>query len=303
MEELHTRKTEANESNEKFRATLGFDFVFSLNEMGELHCWCIEINGEETGIHGAQDIPDAQLSKNQKAFLAVRMHTNEGVSRKYHLANGIIRDYSAGDFDAISKEDLVKYIKKSLRTVKNFKHANTNPEEVEALESDKGRLHEVVPRENLPREFHKGDTPVSSTGAWILKPLNGRGGQGILVMSSENLSAFVADGTYDEILQTNFLVQELLDDYHIQMDGRRRSMRYLVDFRYMEDGSIQKDFAFGYNRVSPRSYKDPPGKDKVIVSKNYGASSEAATKKELALAQETADAIIHNIAKRVSSPN
>ena len=57
------KSNESKESPELFRASLGFDFVFAKDKSGELHPYCVEINGHDTGVTGVQDVPSEQLPK------------------------------------------------------------------------------------------------------------------------------------------------------------------------------------------------------------------------------------------------
>ncbi len=300
------KKRESVESKEVFRATLGFDFIFSKDEEGNLHCWCIEINGENTGIYGAQDIPNENLSsmdKNRKIGADIRMQRNPNFAERNYQWKGIIDDYLKGDLDALTEGQLSQYYERTMADIPMFKHSYSHSGMFYEFLTDKANLKVFVPEEHRPKDFVPGDSYESSTGYWVVKPRFGKLGRDIRVLSNEDLKLFIknCEGLLEEVIKS-VVIQELLEDYHVEADGYRRSMRYLVDFAYLEDGSIRVDYAYGYNRRAGE--KDEGSKSSfneenksLIVNRATGAVSETVTKEEMTLAAETAEEIIHQIAE------
>src|SRR3989344_4779229 len=96
--EQGTPSQESKEGVELFRATLGFDFVFTRDEQGNLRCFCIEINGHDTGVNGVEDIPKGQISEEVRKHAAERAKEDPEMERRYKLAAEINRDMKEGHF-------------------------------------------------------------------------------------------------------------------------------------------------------------------------------------------------------------
>ena len=300
---------EGKESPGIFHASLGFDFIFSRDENNKLHCYCIEINGHDSGVRGVQDIPDDQIDKTHKIVAEIRATVNPEMRRKYGLANEILHDiHVTGEFapSEEGKEKITRYINKSLRTAPTFTHAHHNPDFIEDITRDKRLQEKYIPKEYQPRIWREGDDPVSSTGRWIVKHFRSRGGDGVHVIPNDQFLEFIAQNK-NEI--DKYVVQELLMSSGAQMvpesQGKRAaSMRLLMDFRYLDGGTIAPDFITAYQRVAPYDTdktKDDEGnkltwEDAYVVNRARGATSAAASSEEITMAREAAEKIIKNIA-------
>lgn len=287
---------------ELFKATLGFDFVFDYTPSGELHCFCIEINGHDSGVHGVKNIPKGDIDETHRVLAEIRATTNPEMARRYKIGNKILADLHDKIFQPSDEvvEKIYQYLAKSMRAQPTFTHAHHNPDFIEDITRDKRLQEQYVPPEHWPRTWHPGENPVSSTGWWVLKQYGSRGGDGVRMASNEDLEEVISQA--GDALE-NYVVQEFVQP--ITIDDRAASMRLLVDFQYLSDGTIVPDFTTAYHRIAPYTGEEKvsaDGKpitndDIFIVNKARGAKSAAATEEEIALARDVAEKIIHNIAK------
>lgn len=299
---------EGNESVELFSASLGFDFVFSKDEQGKLHGYCIEINGDNSGLSGVEDIPEDQIDPQHKLLSKVRNHRNSEYWRKAGLADGALQDLQTGFFDASeeAKKEIHSYIEKSLRKQQFFVHAYKNPPFVAAITRDKRTQENFIPPESMPRVYHEGESPLSSTGQWICKPIHGIQGDGIYVLDNEKFKREFLGGPFVDIFAKEYIAQEFIRSEGAQrapnaLKGHAASMRLLLDFKYAQNDTIEIVFKAAYQRVSPypseglRANTFP--QDAFVTNRARGAKSVAASGEEVSIASAIAEKIIHNIAR------
>lgn len=288
---------------ELFKATLGFDFIFNHAPSGELRCFCIEINGQDTGVKGVEDIPKGEIDETHKVLANIRATTNPEMARRYKIGNEILADLHDKIFqpsdEAVGK--IYEYLKKSMRAQPTFKHAHHNPDFIEEITRDKRLQEEYVPPEFWPRTWHAGESTNSSTGWWVLKPYWSRGGDGVRIASNKNLAEIVSSETEDVL--ERYVVQEFVESDGLSV--RAQAMRLLMDFQYLSDGTVVPTFITAYQRIAPyaptdwvtKEGKKVTNEDAFIVNRARGATSAAASEEEVALAKVVAEKIIHSIAE------
>lgn len=294
------------ESPEVFHASIGFDFVFARGKDGRKRCYCIELNGQETGTMGVEEIPDVQSFR--ALMSRIRNRINPERDRLQASINALRETLRSPDFN-ISEETRVRVSGKwneHLRANPTFLHAYVNPPEIEELAEDKGRLPEVVPTELLPRIYKAGESTRSQHGFWVLKPRHGRGGDGVQIVTDATFKEFLhGEGTpahERSIFASQWIAQEYVralgaDDASIRERGNPASLRLQVDFRYLSDGTIHIVGEECYQRVGPMSARLASPTDTLVhvVNKAKGATSADASDDEYALAQAAATKIMHNI--------
>lgn len=297
-------KHESREGNELFRATLGFDFIFVRDEFGNKHPMCVELNGSSTGIFGMEDIPDEDIDKTQKIVSRIRSQYDQDFMHKQRVAREIANDMDEGTFPVSEpvSELIYDLLKRSLKKGKLIKHSLRNPPFIEQIARSKRFQETYVPKEMQPRVWHEGDSPESSTGYWVCKPNTNKRGEGIRILSNEDfLTMFVRN---KEVMHSLFTVQEFHTPSGAENAGPEdrnnpSSLRLLIDFQYLDDGTIKPLFKAGYQRVStyppgPTTYPDT-AQEVFIVNKSTGAKSVAASDHEMLLASQAAERIIRNI--------
>ena len=298
----HLESKDSIEMRELFRASLGFDFIFSIDESGEKQCYCIEFNGADSGISGVQSIPKEQISNTRKILADIRNTRTRDRHEYIDKARDILSDIDTGIFsvtdDARGKID--EFLKRSIRKRKLLVHSETNPDFFEDIANDKILQDAYIPESNKPRLYVEGATTKSKSGYWICKPRIGRVGEGILIVSNKQFEEQVVSNA---IFQEHYIAQEFIqasgadkaptDDFE-----KPAAMRLLIDFRYLENDTIEPIFEIGYQRISPlpSTMLKHLRESSNVVNKARGATSANATDEELALARPIAYAIIQNLA-------
>jgi len=282
--------------SELFRATLGFDFIFSyLN--GCKTPLCIEINGDDSGLMAVESIPMGDITEDERGRVRTRMiHTEERLALSAY----------AESLDPVSQSEARKEAWAKARSVPGFVHAFRNPPFIREIASKDKRLQQdFIPPANRPRFFRDGESPLSSTGFWICKPISGRKGKGIKILSNEEF----ASSFLENHLRDGYIAQELIkasgaDRALSDMKENPAALRLLIDFIYFEDNSIEEVFAFAYQRVSPLSVKEQSAtsfKEKLhVVNFATGAKAAAASESEFKAAHKVALKVIDNIAKQIA---
>ena len=122
---------EGKENAELFRATLGFDFIFTKDAKGSRKCVCIEINGDNAGILGIQDIPDDKIDKTKKIVANIRSTYNP----KYMQRRGVIMDLASGEFPATpeGRAKIAAYYLERKDDTRLFEHSFKNPKHIRPL--------------------------------------------------------------------------------------------------------------------------------------------------------------------------
>lgn len=286
---------------ELFRATLGFDFVFTKDESGALECFCIEINGHRSGIHGMQKLSKTHRNTTHGIMVDVRSRLNLETIQK--LERGVSAMNALEEFNLSNDlyRKIVKTIRKETRKNSLFVHAYFNPDFIEKIANDKTLQAQYIPKEHAPRQWRKGDSHVSSTGLWVAKGKNSSGGRMVQVYTNDTFKDFLAFAEKEKLdLEKAGVIQELIPAAGaLRTRGNRRnhcaSMRFLIDFRYLKDGTIVPTFITSYQRVAPFPKTGVPAKGSHIVNFSSGSYVAQSSKKERAMAFSVAQKIIHNI--------
>ena len=301
-----SKRNESIESPELFRATLGFDFIFTKGKDGKKRCLCIEINGEDSGIFGIQDIPDGEVDKTQKLVAKVRTAYDFDRFRRYALLD----DLESGEFSVTpeGRDKIKKFLLERNRQTPMVSLAYRTPKYIQNISLYKPRQQTFIPDEHKPRQYLDGESPESSTGFWICKPNIGRHGNNIMILSNVEFKRLFIKT--EEAIRDNYTVQEFIfsdgaDKAPESLHGNPASMRFLIDFRYLDNNKILSGFEAGYQRVSPHQGEYgtiPPTmglaeRQRLFVqSKIRGARSLPASEEEMRLAREAAEKIIHRLA-------
>lgn len=301
------KNIESKESPELFRASLGFDFIFSKDAEGKTRCYCIEINGHDSGVLGVASIPDSQMNATQKVVAGVRANYSNEYLRKATIAEEVKADIDAGHFDVSDEgfEVIKSYVKKSMNDPIMFENAYKNPHFIQSITLDKRMQEQYIPEKYRPRVWHPGDSPVSNTGYWVVKFYSSRAGQDVHVVTNERFEEDFLRNVRDV---SKFSVQEFIPSSgaDLALEGSRglpASMRLLMDFRYLEDGSIKTDYQVAYQRVAnpvqarKSALENLTLTDYYVVNRKRGATSVAASPNELHIAEEVAREVITKIAE------
>ena len=300
------RSPESAEKKELFRASLGLDFIFSKDETGNKRCFCVEINGDNAGVAGVGSIPKGDIDEAVRGAAYLRDTRNPKRLEKADKAKAIMYDLDTGEFPVSgseAKEEILDYVRKSVLKEPLLSHAFRNPPFIQDIASRKDLQQQYIPAEYAPRYYREGESMISSTGFWICKPRSGISGKGIVILDD---SQFAMNRSV--LKKERFIAQEFIqplgaDKAQEGMKDNPASLRLLVDFKYLKDGSIEKGYETAYQRVSPFSGKDisrgihgASREDIYVVNKSREASSVAPSEEEVRLAREAAEKIIRNLA-------
>ncbi len=66
---------EKKESQELFRASIGFDFIFVKDDLGRKMPLCIELNGQDTGVFGYTELENIDSTK--RIVASIRTQFNQ----------------------------------------------------------------------------------------------------------------------------------------------------------------------------------------------------------------------------------
>lgn len=303
----YPRKPEAKEGTESaelFSATLGFDFIFSTGTDGRKHCYCIEINGDNSGISGIQDIPKGGIDDAKRVVAKVRGAFNPQFMRM----RAIIGDFLDGEFSATPEghKQIEKFLIQQQEKTPMFEHAFRNAPYITAIARNKLTQYQFIPRENRPRIYHGGESKESSTGYWVCKPKNGTQGRDILIMNNKEFEQLFRGGMEQHNIAQEFIHSSGAERAPKGMRKNPASMRFLMDFRYLQNGDIVPVFEAAYQRISPfagnsteisKRMGDGARESLLVQSKARGALSVPASEEEIRLAREVAGKIIRNIAR------
>lgn len=301
---------ESKEGREIFRATLGFDFIFRKDEYGRLQCFCLEINGDNTGIRGVQEIEKGMMDITHKTMADIRMELDPEFDRKRKVFHEILdMDYGKLNVTEEAKPKVRDYLRRSLSSGKMFRQSHKNPAFINTITGDKNLQEKYIPEYARPRQWHQGESTRSETGLWVVKPRKGVAGRGVRIVRDRDLSHWLDDIGKDV---DKFVIQEFIESAGAQNDENNyehsrvanypASMRLLIDFRYFDTGRVEPEFISFYQRVSPYGLDDVVNRivyadNALLVNKDSGARSVAASDEEYRLAKPVAEAIIKNIAE------
>lgn len=294
---------ESLRSPERFKASMSFDFVFGLKD-GKRHPYCIEFNGDDSGIGGAQKVPD--LDPTIRIMAGIRDHRDIYGMTKNRKAVGILNDIASGDFSvsAINKKPLVDFLLNEYkRKIKLLPNAITNEKWLQTIANNKAIQGHFIPEANRPRELTREDEQhISSTGYWVVKPTYGLAGRGIKVFTNEEIDQVI---TENPKIWTEYVIQEYIESTGAAAAGenkadRAASLRLLIDFRYLENDEVDIVYSFAYQRVGKEPINvtsDGASREtSTIINLTTGAEAHKATKEETDAALAVAKDIIKNLA-------
>ena len=303
-------KFEQKESPELFSASLGFDFIFAKDEVGKKRALCVEINGEKSGIGGIAEMPEGLVDPEFQEAAKIRDLRNPERIRRVGLANEITNDIHEGTFSVSpeAKEKIDAFMMKSIRKVPLFPNAFKNPAFIEDIATDKRRQEDFIPDKYAMRLYKKGDSQISLTGYWILKPAQGIGGKNIRILSNDEAKLYF---DRNDVTST-YVIQEFMPPLGADLAGTEESnhpasMRFLIDFKYLQDGTIKPVFQAAYQRVSPYSPRDAFQKfskeDIYVVNRARAAKAVPASEEEIEMAREAALDIIQKLGQGYKAQN
>lgn len=297
-------KIEGKESPEMFRASLGFDFVFAKDAQCKVNCYCVEINGHDSGIGGIADISDDDIDKSHKIIAGIRATINPDIQRK--LAGNDASLPEMHDPASAPEEKVPPESTKKMSDDPLLQHAYRNPEFIENITRDKKLQERYVPSEHAPRTWHYGE-PYPLIDLWVVKNKTSRGGRAIHIISRKSLIEYAQ--TAGKVGFENLVVQEFIMPIGAENASpsdweRPASMRLLIDFQYLRSGKVVPTFRSVYQRIAPydiHAKYDKEGaplnpEDIFVVNRAKGAQSVPASPKEIQMAQDVAEQIIKKIA-------
>ncbi len=277
-----------NAAKELFNATLGFDIIFYEKD-GAKYPVCVEINGQESALA----IPEDKIDSLLKEKVQMRMlHTPERIERSRY----------AESLDPTTQGEEIKRAWAHARSAPAFIHAFQNPDFLKEAIRSKESQEKFIPIEHRPRFYHKENDSISSTGFWVCKPKIGRKGKDIRIFTNKQ---FQIEFLETELKET-YIAQEFIsalgaDNASNEMKSNPASMRFLMDFKYMENDSIDEVFTFAYQRVSAHSINESNAaislEDIHVVNIARGAIAFSVSETEFKLGHDLALKIIRNIVK------
>lgn len=302
--ERKIHSSESKESNELFRGSIGFDFIFTKEDNGEDKIWCIEINGHDSGIGGVGELPEGTVDKTHQYFAKMRNEKDDDVVRRIRLGNEILNDMRSGAFSVSDKsyDSIWNFVVRRMKDKPLQRLAQKNPKFLEEIASDKRLQVGAIPKELAPRTYRKGDPGISRTGYWILKPNFGRGGNKVVIMSNTDFRIQFRGSVYED----SYVAQELIESRGAELAegelvGNPACMRLLMDFQYMSDGTVNPLFESAYQRVTAHG-KRSSLENRYVVNLSRKAEAVPASEHEIKLAHEAALKVIQELAKRVPNP-
>lgn len=294
---------EKREQKELFRASLGFDFIFFLNEKGEKKALCIEINGQRTGVRGYAEV--TSVDKNSQFLAKSRMTVSHKKKEAIQLAKEKVQRAERAYISEEGVKQLAEEEKNQiLSDVRLFEYAFENPAFIEDVANNKAKQEAFIPEEYRPR-YWQGDGDISKTGFWIIKPNTSFGGRGITIVSQDELPKALANIREELGIiggETLFTIQEFYEALGAERAPEEvaknpASLRLLIDFQYLEDGTVRKIQQVAYQRVSPQETDRQNLEETAIVNFSRGAKAVEASREEIQQATAAAEGIIQNIGK------
>lgn len=299
MEDWHRKNRLADklkdvESPEMFRATIGFDFVFAFDTRGQKHCYCIELNGQEAGTWGIADIEGVD---HLRKIMTLSRNTFHPERQKLRVAIEDVQNDTS--LEAEEKASRVAAMDAEKKQIPLAAYAFVNPPEIEELAEDKGLQAAVIPKEHALRVYELGSSPEAGSGYWVVKPRVGRRGDSINVLSNEEFKHFLVEDTEaGEWVAQEYVRAAGADRAPEEMKDNPASMRLLIDFRVLEDGTIHVVHEDGYQRVGRLSSRQslPTDTGMSVVNKARGARAVDRSDAEFQMAHEVSIKTIRNLA-------
>jgi hypothetical protein len=311
-----TRSREAQRTGEKpsIRATISLDIIFVLQRDGSKKPYIVEINGEQSGIKGyVQATRHTKGEKRLRHILGeIRARDNEAfwsIERQLcafgEKIDLLIKDNSISKEGIKRAQQIIWPHSQEMRNMKMMTHSNKNDWDVETLAMSKNLQPEVL-RELSPRTYVSGDSAVSSTGYWIIKPRGGVAGRNITIARNSSFQSILED--YD-LNEAGFVAQEFHHAWKADFDTRPgnypASLRVLIDFDYFARfDTVEPHAIFVYQRsapepVSPEDMYSVHGSGKHVVNLSRGAIALEASEEEKNVATELATIIAGRLSRHV----
>ena len=289
-------------SPEVFRGSIGFDFIFVQQPDGTKKPYCIEFN-TGAGVRGLTELsdPNNKAASTTKIMAKIRAHEDPSFTA---AANELKERFQSGTpaeniMSRGQNMDDFERLHAQLENTQRYPNGYKNPEWLHKTFSNKTAGNEVIPVQYQARKHRSIDEePRSSTGLWIVKNISGAEGFDIEILSDAELTDRISRegiGLFNRYVVEECLPASGADLAEAGDAAAPASLRLLLDFRCLEDGSVKIDFGTGYQRVAnPEAATSDPR----IVNHSTGAKAVPASKEELAKATEIATEIIKNIAQR-----
>jgi hypothetical protein len=342
---LDEKVQEKKEKKVLWRGSIGFDFLFvkDYDEKGKLvkKPVCIEINSSHSGIKGIQNIPEGRIdylarerarrrSEYHPEYLR-RMKLQEEIAERMqingeYLSPDVLRHLEFGLAESLELDKFLReYIKGKIINGDLFAHANRNPDIVHQICNNKNLQTEIL-GEFAPRVFKIGDDPKSRSGFWVEKPANGSLGEGIQILSDDELMLSLTiremlnkgqGSAWSQLIKnlhvnTRFGSNTKIEEFLYPLPADRSegdqvkcpaSMRLLLDFSVVEsNGKVEVlvEEGHAYQRIS-KSYQEElgpmvkPDPLVYIVNTTHGAFAQSASLEEKKLALPVALEIIKRL--------
>ena len=278
-----------------FRATIGFDFIFTKDGDGNRRILCLELNGEDSYI-AVDEIENWDLDEATRERARKRMVYNPERVRRAKYAESLGPDVSP---------EIRKQAWAHTREVYVFENAIRNEPYIKNLVNSKKEQASIIPFRYRPRTYAHGEFPVSSTGFWICKPSGGQRGKGIHILTND---AFAEKFIGTELEETH-TAQELItalgaDKAPEDIKDHPAVLRLVMDIEYFEDDTIKELFTYANQSISPYSAKDAITDHSmedvyVITVAERNAKAVTVSEQEFRMAHEAGVEIIRNIAKNI----
>lgn len=293
--------------NERFRASIGFDFIFYKNKQGRRKISCVETNGHNSGIRGAANIADANIGKLSKTLAGVRAmassdkaNTIEALNaRRTEIISHTSNGYGPDDLELLAM--LYNYIKAVSVNTKTPLMSTAIPNALDLEEAINNKIYHafIVPKSLRPavRGYDKTyDFPAS--GIWLLKPVFGERGEGIKAYKRADQAEPELPAVDPKFVWHEFISPLPADNAPDAYKSHPASMRYLVDFIKYNDGHTEKLYEFAYQRVSPFGVDSGRDfEDVYVVNKARKALAVHVSSREILQARRAAGRIIDRIDK------
>ncbi len=293
--------------DERFRASIGFDFIFYKNKQGRRKISCVETNGHNSGIRGAASITDAYIERSQKTLASIRAMISSDKIKSIEALNESRTEVINHTSDGYDPNDL-----ELLALLYNFIRAVSidtkmplmataipNALDLEEVINNKAYHAFLVPKSLRPavRDYDKTDT-FPASGIWLLKPVFGKRGEKIKAFGRPDHLESEIPAVDPKFVWQEFIPPLPADNAPDAYKGHPASMRYLVDFIKYKDGHTEMLYEFAYQRVSPfGADSNKSFEDIYVVNKARKALAVHASKREVAQARGAAGVIINRIDK------
>ena len=278
-----------------FKATIGFDFLFTKGNNGDRRILCLELNGEDSYIP-INEIENWDTDEETKERVRNRMIYNPERVRRAQYAERLGSDVAP---------EIKKQAWAHAREVYVFENAIRNEPYIKNLVNNKKVQAEFIPHYYQPRTYMPGESPVSSTGFWICKPSGGQRAKGIYILANEAFTnTFINTGLENTYVAQEFITALGADNAPVTMKDHPAILRLVMDIEYFEDETVNELFTWANQSISPYSMNDikighSMEEVSVITVAERNAKVVTASDAEFQMAHNAGLEIIRNIGKRL----